>query len=227
MSEQIDSLHRFYEALAGGDEGAASDCLAPDVEWSEPTVPGYPPGGLHSGADAVADAVLDVLIGSLTLERIVGDEDHAVATGAFAVGDQQVAFAHVCELRDGLVTAVRSFPDTSAFTTDAVRAELAELADQLLEEAEALRRQWEELASEGDETVERNGDAPPGRRSTRSIRLEAVDLAQDGAARGDVEIFLAGHLNDAAAVSAILDDIFPANGAAPAPAAARFPWTRR
>lgn len=235
MSDRATALHRLYEALESGAEADALACLADDVEWVEPAAPGYPLAGTHSGVDEVGDAVVGRLSGEMVVERVIADGAHGVASGRFHVDGIEVAFAHVCDVRDGKVERVRSFPDTSAFTPDEVRAELADLAERLLEEADALRRQCELLASgesgdSGDVVPVADADDDDAVRvhSNTSLRLEAVDLAQSGADEAAVEQFLMARLDDAAAVARVLEDVFPrrprgANGGS----TGRFGWARR
>lgn len=234
MNDRTSVLESLYAALESGDGADALALMADDVEWIEPAAVGYPLAGTHRGVDDVAGAVVGALAGNVVVDRIVVDDDHGVATGRLTVDEVEVPFAHVCEVHDGAVARVRSFADTSVFTPAAVRSELADLAEQLLDEADNLRRHCEGLAREETPATADGitvADAPGAEASlngsTRSLRLEAVDLAQAGADRTAVEQFLAAHLDDAASVAALLEDIFPAKPTAANGSSSRFTWTRR
>ena len=56
-SENIKQVKTFYDALSGGNLGAAFGILDPDLEWKEPNVPALWFRGIHYGADALRKAV--------------------------------------------------------------------------------------------------------------------------------------------------------------------------
>ena len=120
-------------------------------------------------------------------------------------------FAHVWELEDGEPVRAQAYFDRSRLTLAAARRQLADVADDLLEQAAEIRRQWARL---GDALRAAGLDAPdasdPGGVGTvgsASARLAAVDLADEGATREEVEGFLREEhgVEDA---SAILDEVF-------------------
>jgi hypothetical protein len=110
---------------------------------------------------------------------------------------------------------VRTYFDRSRLTIAAARRQLADVADDLLEQAAEIRRQWAQLgdalraaAVDDDERAEAVDEAgEPVEPALASARLAAVDLAQDGASREEVDAFLRDELNvdDPAPV---LDEVF-------------------
>jgi hypothetical protein len=122
---------------------------------------------------------------------------------------------------DGRPARVRTYFDRSRLTVAATRRELASVADDLLEQAAEVRRQWDKL---GDTLRAAGADAPghdgeegsdDGDVSPSSARLVAVDMASDGASREEVEAYLTEELGiDEPAP--ILDEVFPAGPDEPA-----------
>jgi uncharacterized protein len=223
-------LETAYEALEGGDPGPLLDMLEPSFEWVEPELAGYPLSGVHRGRDGVAALIerLEELLEGLTVEwhELADAGSRVTVTGVMrgrprgADADWELPFAHVWEIEGGSVVRVRAFFDRSRLTLAAARRELADVADDLLAQAGQIRAQWarlgEALRSAGLEAPAEAVEAAGAERtSSASARLAAVDMAQDGASREEVEAYLRdeGGVDDPAP---ILDEVF---GPADAPEA--------
>jgi ketosteroid isomerase-like protein len=222
------TLGTAYEALGRGDTSPLLALLGEDFEWVEPELPGYPLGGVHRGALEVRTRVLEGMRGLLDGLSIEGEEmveagSRVVVTGvirgrpAGAEEEWQLPFAHVWEIGpDEQPTRVRTYFDRSRLTVAATRRELAAVADDLIEQAAEVRRQWDKL---GDTLRAAGAEAPEGDEDeagegSSSARLAAVDMASDGATREEVAAFLTGELG-VSDPDPILDEVFPE---APAPA---------
>jgi ketosteroid isomerase-like protein len=228
------TLRSGYEALGRGDAAPLLDLLGDDFEWVEPELPGYPLAGVHRGAEGFATGMLAPLAELLDglvfeLAEVLEVGDRCVVTGvmrgnpAGAGGAAwELPFAHVWELRDGgvPVRAVGYF-DRSRLTLAADRRQLADVADELLDQAAEIRGQWNRLgdalraagvevgddagevaADEGDDDADLAGT--PG---VASARLVAVDMAQEGASREEVDVYLRDELG-VEDTEAILDEAF-------------------
>jgi hypothetical protein len=109
---------------------------------------------------------------------------------------------------------VRAYGDTGGLGVAAARRELSELAEVLAEQATAIRRQWAELGDTGTPIQWDADDAPPAPVATlaggaaASARLVAVDMAQDGSSREEVERYLEEELG-AEEAATVADEIFP------------------
>lgn len=218
------SLGTAYEALGRGDSSPLLALLGEDFEWIEPELPGYPLGGVHRGALEVRTRVLEGmqrLLAGLTIEgeEMVEAGSRIVVTGvirgrpAGADEDWELPFSHVWEVaRDGRPERLRTYFDRSRLTLAASRRELTAVADDLLEQAAEIRRQWDRLGEtlRGAASDETDGDDQEHRREgSASARLAAVDMASDGASREEVEAFLRAE-HGVEEPDAILDEIFPA-----------------
>jgi ketosteroid isomerase-like protein len=219
------TLGTAYEALGRGDTSPLLALLGPEFEWIEPELPGYPLGGVHRGAIEVRTRVLEGLERLLEGLSIEGEEmveagSRAVVTGtirgrpAGADEEWELAFAHVWEMGgDGRPLRVRTYFDRSRLTLAATRRELAGVADDLLEQAAEVRRQWDKL---GDTLRAAGADAPDDEEDhddestagSSSARLAAVDMASDGATREEVEAYLREEL-DIDEPGPFLDEVFP------------------
>jgi ketosteroid isomerase-like protein len=216
-----------YEALEQGDIGPLFALLADDFEWEEPALPGYPLAGVHRGAEGLATGVLAPLaelldgltfsVKSVMVDSVLRAE---VVTGvmrgrpAGAAADWELPFAHVWELgSDGLAVRAVAYFDRSRLTLAASRRQLAEVADELLDQAAEIRAQWSRL---GDALRAAGVEAPEGAQAGEaaepageaSARLAAVDMAQEGSSREEIESYLRDELgvDDTAP---ILDEVFP------------------
>jgi ketosteroid isomerase-like protein len=220
-------LRAGYEALERGDAGPLLDLLADDFEWVEPELPGYPLSGVHRGAEGLASGVLTPLaelLDGLTffVDEVVVGSGQEVVTGvmrgqpAGAGEEWELPFAHVYAVVDGVAVSARAYFDRSRLTLAAGRRQLADVADDLLDQAAEIRMQWERLgdalrAAGVDEAVgidEDDADSEPVL-GVASARLVAVDMAQDGNTREEVDAYLREELgvDDAEAV-AIVDEVF-------------------
>jgi ketosteroid isomerase-like protein len=223
-----------YEALEQGDVAPLLALLADDFEWEEPALPGYPLAGLHRGAEGLANGVLAPLaellegltfsVKSVMVDSVLRTE---VATGvmrgrpAGAADEWELPFAHVWELgSDGLAVRAVAYFDRSRLTLAASRRQLADVADELLDQAAEIRAQWSRL---GDALRAAGVEAPEGAAAgaeevsepvgAASARLAAVDMAQDGASREEVDAYLREELA-VEDTGAILDEVFPDSASA-------------
>jgi ketosteroid isomerase-like protein len=219
-------LRGGYDALARGDAGPLLRLLPASFEWVEPELPGYPLGGVHVGAEGLATgmlAPLAQLLDGLTFElgEMVVTTDREVVTGvmlgrpAGSAVEWELPFAHVWELEGGLPVRAAGYFDRSRLTLAAGRRQLADVADELLDQAAEIRLQWNRLGdalrAAGVETAD-EGDEPAGTRSddehgVASARLVAVDMAQDGTTREEVDAYLREELG-VDDTEAILDEAF-------------------
>ena len=221
----VAAVRRIYDLLVTEDVGAALEELGPDFEWVEPDLPGHPLAGVHRGGEGIQAGVavpLRELCAELAAEPegfIEGDH-HVVVTGIVRgrwkdnETEWRAPFAHVWELNAGRPVRVRAYGDTGGLGVAAARRELSELADVLAEQATAIRRQWAELGDTGTPIQWDPDDAPPSpiavlaNGAAASARLVAVDMAQDGTAREEVERYLEEELGPEEA-AAVADQIFP------------------
>jgi len=234
------SLGTAYEALGRGDSSPLLALLGEDFEWVEPELPGYPLAGVHRGAIEVRTRVLEGmerLLAGLTIEgeEMVEAGSRIVVTGlirgrpAGADADWELPFAHVWEIGSrGRPERVRTYFDRSRLTLAASRKELASVADDLLEQAAEIRRQWDRLGetlsatgSGASDDEGEGGEAGPSERAS-SARLAAVDMASDGATREEVETYLRDELGIDEPAS-IVDEVFPQPAAPTEPEAPEAP----
>jgi ketosteroid isomerase-like protein len=231
-------LRGSYEALARGDAGPLLGMLPPSFEWTEPELPGYPLSGVHRGASGLAQgllAPLAELLDGLTFElgEVVVDGDREVVLGAMrgspagSAVEWELPFAHVWELSDGAPVRATGYFDRGRLTLASNRKQLAELADDLLEQAAEIRLQWSRLGDalraagvEGTEGAEGTApsdeeggpDAPEDlMRGAASARLVAVDMAHEGSTREEVEAYLREQLG-VEDTDAILGEVFDPSG---------------
>jgi ketosteroid isomerase-like protein len=224
-------LRGGYEALERGDAAPLLDLLADDFEWSEPDLPGYPLAGVHRGAAGMATGVLTPLAELLegltfSLSDVVVGDGCEVVTGVMrgtppgVSGEWELPFAHVYSLSGDGSLALRgtAYWDRSRLALAAGRRQLADVADELLDQAAEIRGQWARLGDalraagvEGADSEELSDAAsdPEVAVGAASARLVAVDMAQDGSPREEVEEYLRDELgvDDAEAV-AIVDEVF-------------------
>ena len=225
-------LRSGYEALGRGDAGPLLDLLPDDFEWVEPDQSGYPLAGAHVGAAGLATGVLAPLaelLEGLTFEltEVVAAGDREVVTGVMrgrpagaAEGEWELPFAHVWELRDGVPVRASGYFDRSRLTLAASRRQLADVADELLDQAAEIRLQWSRLGDalraagvDAADVEEAVGDEEAPLAGASSARLVAVDMAQEGSSREEVDAYLREELG-VEDTEAILDEAFDPTGAA-------------
>jgi ketosteroid isomerase-like protein len=225
-------LRGGYEALERGDAAPLLDLLAADFEWTEPELPGYPLAGVHRGAEGLAAGVLGPLAELLdgltfSLEEVVVAPGSEVVTGVMrgtpsgAAAEWELPFAHVWVVADGRAVSGRAYFDRSRLTLAAGRRQLADVADELLDQAAEIRLQWSRLGdalrAAGVEAADEDVDAAPSSddplAGAASLRLVAVDMAQEGSTREEVDAYLREELEvDEAEVEAILAEVFDPAG---------------
>jgi ketosteroid isomerase-like protein len=226
-------LRGSYEALARGDAGPLLGMLPPEFEWTEPELTGYPLSGTHRGSSGMAKgflAPLAELLDGLTFElgEVVASWDREVVTGfmrgrpAGSTVEWELPFAHVWELASGVPVRATGYFDRSRLTLAGNRGKLAELADDLLDQAAEIRLQWSRLgdalraagveAGDGAGTSEGDSDGPEDvARGPASARLVAVDMAHGGSTRDEVATYLRDEL-EVEDTDAILDEVFDPSG---------------
>jgi ketosteroid isomerase-like protein len=193
------SLGSGYEALERGDGGPLLELIGPRCEWVDPD------GRAASGPEAAREALA---AGRYALEDVVEAGDRCIASGVLRSGELELPFAHIWELEDGEAVRVRSYFDRSRLTAAAQRRQLAEAADELLDQAAEIRRQWarlgDALRAAGLEEAAQEAPATSGR---TSARLAAVDMASEGGSREEVERMLRNELG-VEDPGPILDEVF-------------------
>ncbi|HEU4852283.1 MAG TPA: nuclear transport factor 2 family protein [Telluria sp.] len=123
----IDFIKEFYDAYLQGDRERLLSCMAPDIEWDIPSMPGIPFSGKRRGREQVNEFFR--LVGeSQQLVRfeprdfvsqcgrvyVTGRNDWKVkATGAGFSTD----WVHIFTVKDRQVTGFRQFMDTHAIVT--------------------------------------------------------------------------------------------------------------
>lgn len=121
--DSVESVKSVYNAFAAGDMPTLMELLA-DIEWHE--AEGLKYGGVHRGADAVAQNVLgplaqDVPDFAVTPEEFIASgETVAVVTRYTGTGTEtgkelDLAVTHVWDVSDGELTRFRQFIDTARF----------------------------------------------------------------------------------------------------------------
>jgi ketosteroid isomerase-like protein len=221
-------LRSGYEALERGDAAPLLDLLPDGFEWVEPDLPGYPLSGVHRGAEGFATGVLAPLaelLDGLTFElgEVIGAGDREVVTGVMrgrpaGSGDGsgwELPFAHVWELGDGAPLTAVAYFDRSRLTLAASRRQLADVADELLDQAAEIRLQWSRLGDalraagveSADDAVDQVDAALAEVGGAASALLAAVDMAQDGSSRDEVDTYLREEL-EVEDTAAILDEAF-------------------
>jgi uncharacterized protein len=125
MSEQsVEVVKRAYAAFAEGDVPAVLGAFADDIEWHE--AEGMPYGGVHRGAEAVAQNVFgpisqDVEGFAVRPEEFMtaGDTVAVVVTytgtGKATGKPLDLPVVHVWDIKDGKVVRFRQFADTVKF----------------------------------------------------------------------------------------------------------------
>jgi ketosteroid isomerase-like protein len=231
-------LGTAYEALGRGDSGPLLALLDSRFEWIEPELGGYPLSGVHRGPEGARAVLtgLEALFSDFALDahEVAEAGERETVTGVIrgrpGGGDEawELPFAHVWEVaEDDRYVRVRTYFDRSRLTVAAARRQLAEVADDLLEQAAEIRRQWTRLGEElgggpedqpdGAVAGERDGE---GATPAASARLAAVDMAEEGAEREEVEAMLRDDLG-VEDPAPILDEVFGVPGSEPEPAALR------
>ncbi|MDX6628222.1 MAG: uncharacterized protein QOH00_468 [Gaiellales bacterium] len=222
-------LRAGYEALERGDAAPLLDLLADGFEWVEPELAGYPLSGVHVGAEGLATGVLaplaELLEGlTFSLEEVLVAGDSEVVTGVMrgvpaGTGvEWELPFAHVWVVSGGAAVGGRAYFDRSRLTLAASRRQLADAADDLLEQAAEIRLQWgrlgDALRAAGVEGADEPVSLPEGEEELRgaaSARLIAVDMAQDGSTREEVDAYLREEL-ELDDTETILDEVFSPSG---------------
>src|SRR3954447_12035470 len=150
-------LGTAYQALGTGDNRPLLALLDSRFEWVEPELAGYPLAGVHRGPEGVAAVLrrLETLLEGFALEahEVAEAGERETVTGVIrgrpggADEDWELPFAHVWEVgEDARFVRVRTYFDRSRLTLAASRRQLAGVADDLIEQAAEIRRQWGRLA---------------------------------------------------------------------------------
>jgi hypothetical protein len=195
-----------YEALERGERGPLAGLLAPGFEWVEPD-------GSVSRDLAALEGV------ELAVGELVEAGDRALVTGTMRSSGLELPFAHVWELRDDLAARATAYYDRGRLTAAATRRGLAEVADDLLDQAAEIRHQWDRLGdalraagleSEGPVSDEADARSAP-HAGGASARLVAVDMAHEGSSREEIAAVLREELG-VEDVDAVLDEVLAPEG---------------
>lgn len=123
MSADVEMVRTIYAALAAGDVGPLVDHMAEDIEWHEPE--GSPVvAGTYTGRARVLSEVLLKTSEVWAEFRVEPREFHVAGDTVTVLGELSVTgrgtggravapFAHIWELRDGLIVRWRCFTDTA------------------------------------------------------------------------------------------------------------------
>lgn len=122
MSSHVDTVRRFYDALARGDVAAVLSLLDPQVEWTEAErFPYY--GGTWRGPQAVLDNLLIPLSGDwdgfcAKANEFIAEGDRVVSLGTYSGTFKKTgrsfsaAFAHIWTVRGGRLARFDMHTDT-------------------------------------------------------------------------------------------------------------------
>ena len=102
--QNINLVKTFYRRLSGGHLYSACEALHPDIEWTEPDLPGL----WFSGTRWGSKAVLNEIIAPVT-EKLQGFR--VKLKKLFPVRKLDAAAAHVWTLRDGKAVRFAAFHD--------------------------------------------------------------------------------------------------------------------
>jgi hypothetical protein len=118
-------VRAYFEAVSRGDRAALLALFRPDLRWSVPKGAIAPYGGLHQGAEPIADLMLGAVAaafvpGSQRVEigLLLGEGDVVMAearlTAKQARGgpDYDNAYVFVFELQGGRIAEIREHVDT-------------------------------------------------------------------------------------------------------------------
>jgi uncharacterized protein len=122
MTSNADLIRNSYDAFARGDIETVLAVLDPKVEWTEAA--GFPTAGTYTGPEAVVAGVFVRLATEwenfeAVPDRMASDGGTVVATGTYSGTFKETGrsftarFAHVWELRDGMVVRFEQVADTA------------------------------------------------------------------------------------------------------------------
>lgn len=120
--QNLQLIKSFYQAVANGDMLFVRDALDPQVEWLEPSLPGLWFGGIHCGADAIIDEVIEPSAKvfanfRVRVKRLFPVGEHVIAIGAFRgqtrINPKQfkAPTAHIWTLHRGKIIRFEGFHD--------------------------------------------------------------------------------------------------------------------
>ena len=131
MSDQnLQTIHRLYEAMAARDAAVIADCFADDVSIYQ--TPELPWGGDRHGHDGVLNfflTILEHIQSRVEHDVIYAAGDHVVQRGRTkgtttrGVVTFDVAETHLFELRDGKIIRFEVYIDTPAMLDALERAQ--------------------------------------------------------------------------------------------------------
>jgi len=122
MTDPIDIVKSFYDALGCGDASAALSLLAPDMEWSVAAGWPYKPAGRRP--QAVAEGVLMPVLKEWRDYALHGSDMFAAGDKVVSMGTMtgihtrtgkplDAAYVHVWETSDGKIVRMRQTVDTA------------------------------------------------------------------------------------------------------------------
>jgi hypothetical protein len=122
-AENVAFVKQCYDAYGRGDVGHLMACMAPQIEWELPEVPGVPFTGKRHGSEQVAEYFQlsgeRQTVREFTPKEFVAQGDKVVVLGhgAWQVKETGAEFqsdwVHVFTIRDGQIAAFREFLDSN------------------------------------------------------------------------------------------------------------------
>ena len=120
--QSIALVQRFYDAYIKGDKDTLLSCMADDIDWDIPEMPGLAFSGRRRGRDQVA-AFFGIVaqaqqLRSFEPQEFFGNGDRVVVLGhhEWTVKSNGAPFgsdwAHVFTVRDGRIASFRQLMDT-------------------------------------------------------------------------------------------------------------------
>ena len=124
MNEQanIDVIRQVYHAFVNGDSQGLLSCLAQDIAWEEPDVPGLPFAGKRQGRDQVAEFFRTIAAHQQLRDfrpgEFIAQGNRVISLGYYAWtvratgADWGSDWVHIFTVHDGKITDFREMTDT-------------------------------------------------------------------------------------------------------------------
>lgn len=124
MDEQanVDLVRQCYDAFKQGDLDRLLGCMAEDIDWELPAIPGVPFSGKRHGRDQVTEffrlEVEHQIPREFTPQDFIAQGERVVAVGHYAFSvkstgeDYESDWTHIFTIRNGKIAAFREFLDT-------------------------------------------------------------------------------------------------------------------
>ncbi len=129
--ENVAFIQGLYEAFNRGDIQTVLAAMDPVIEWDEPQAPGFPPGGVHRGPQAVATEVFGTIPTYYQEFAALPQEFIDVGDRVFVVGEYRgkgkasgtpfvARFVHIHTIRNGQTVRFQEYTDTGTIA-EAIR----------------------------------------------------------------------------------------------------------